>query len=154
MISTAKIKAGGVLSTCHGKGCSQKVPGGVWYCPRCKRNGGVANNIHRPIEKPGGVQETEATRLRSTKAWTRFSKHILRNHPWCTDPFREHTTPTPARHVHHIQPVATAPDLLLEPTNVSPLCISCHARIEALHRNGHQTSKYFDHLTATNPTAY
>lgn len=137
-----------IYTTCHGAGCSRKVPGGVWYCGACKKDGGAASqNIRRSPEKPGGVLDTEATRLRSTRAWTRFAKYTLQSNPWCLDPFREHTTPTPARHVHHIEPVATAPDLLLEPSNVVPLCISCHARIESLHRNGHNTKKYFDSLS-------
>lgn len=141
-------KQGAILTTCHGKGCSRKVAGGVWYCDGCKKTGDKAEQkIHRPVEKPGGIQETEATRLRSTRAWTRFAKHTLQCQPWCYDPFREHTTPTPARHVHHIQPVATAPHLLLEPSNVVQLCISCHARIEALHRNGYEAARYFDGIT-------
>lgn len=139
----AKQRTGAILTTCHAKGCHRKTTGGDWYCDSCKIGGDRQTKIHTPPEKARGRDDTEATRLRSTLAWAKFSRYILRNQPWCADPFKAHTTPTPARHVHHIIGVAVAPDLLLEPTNVSPLCISCHARIESLHRNGYDTTKYF-----------
>lgn len=38
--------------------------------------------------------------------------------------------------VHHLKSVKARPDLAMLPENHKPLCISCHARLEAQKRSG------------------
>ena len=132
-----------IYTTCHGAGCGRKVPSNVWYCERCK---GKAKQPE-PNKQRGAVDDTEARRLRSTTAWTKFSRYTLMTYPLCADPFNEHNGPVLAKQVHHIKPLSTHPELLLEPSNVASLCITCHNRIEGLHRSGRQTAHYFNSPT-------
>ena len=61
------------------------------------------------------------------RAWQRLRLRVLRDEPLCRFCKAEGKV-TPAEHVDHIQPVADAPHLRLVPSNLRPLCASCHNR--------------------------
>ena len=61
-----------------------------------------------------------------TSAWKRLRIAHLSAHPFCVSCL-ELDYRVPAVHVDHIQTVATAPELRLDPANLQSLCISCHS---------------------------
>lgn len=40
----------------------------------------------------------------------------------------------PATDCHHVQPIRDRPELRLEPSNLEPLCVACHAAADAALR--------------------
>jgi len=130
-------KQGAIMSSCHSPACSRRVADGSRYCDKCKA---VRTDTSGPHSKDA---DTDPRRLRSTTAWTKFARYILMTNPLCCDPFNEHNGPVVARHVHHINPLSTHPERLLDPDNVASLCIPCHSRIEGMHRSGRHTAHYF-----------
>lgn len=74
-----------------------------------------------------------AARVRSSAAWQRLRRLKLSMSPLCQDPHGDHAranqTDT-ASQVHHIEPLATHPDLGLELSNLMSVCTRCHARLE------------------------
>lgn len=68
------------------------------------------------------------------RAWRTLSARILLQRPICQDPFGYHARQgevVPATEVHHIKPVETFPELLLDTSNLLSLCPLCH---KAIHR--------------------
>ena len=96
-----------------------------------------------PESARGGPSLQLAAKLRSSSRWQKARRRHLSEHPLCLDPFNQHTGPEPARHVHHIVPVAVDPKRLTDPSNLASLCIDCHARIEGMERAGSPTQAIF-----------
>jgi len=61
------------------------------------------------------------------RRWRSFRNRYLTLHPWCADCRADGKTRL-AEHLHHIEKVAEKPWLLLNPTNLIPLCAACHQR--------------------------
>ncbi len=98
--------------------------------------------LWRPPPEADDVTRTQAQRIRSSTRWQRLRRWFLRRNPLCTDPFGHHATDhqvIAATQVHHIQPIATHPDLAFDPSNLQALCTACHSRSE-LHNGGHPKS--------------
>lgn len=76
-------------------------------------------------------RKNERDRFYSRKVWLSLRAAILARHPFCADPFGEHTEqhrPVGATEVDHIVPRIARPDLELDERNLQPLCRRCHRR--------------------------
>jgi 5-methylcytosine-specific restriction endonuclease McrA len=87
--------------------------------------------------------QARAARIRNSSQWQKVRALHRSKQPLCTDPFREHSGPVVADSVHHIEGVATHPELAFTPSNLASLCSECHARVEALERAGQSTQHLF-----------
>ena len=84
----------------------------------------------------------EAARIRGGARWAKVRRLKLSADPLCEDPHGEHArrnTTESAKQVHHIEGLATRPDLAYHWSNLMSVCTGCHARIEAGVRKGIQT---------------
>ena len=63
--------------------------------------------------------------------WERFRSWFLAQHPLCQDCEAAGRT-TVADQVHHMRPIAVAPQLRLVEANCVPLCAACHGARGAL----------------------
>lgn len=64
-------------------------------------------------------------------AWKRLRAYVLRQEPYCADPFGVHAEtgrPAAAEHVDHIKPLRDHPELALARSNLQGLCRSCHSK--------------------------
>jgi 5-methylcytosine-specific restriction enzyme A len=91
-------------------------------CAVCQRAGCAVHGRKPKDERPS------AYRRGYDAAWRRLRLRTLDERPLC-----EHCQTrgriTPAEHVHHEKPVRTHPELRLEPSNLTPLCVPCHNAI-------------------------
>lgn len=60
--------------------------------------------------------------------WRKLRLWFLQRNPLCAD-CRKHGYVTAAYEVHHIVPIAQAPERRLDPDNLASLCKPCHSRI-------------------------
>lgn len=96
------------------------------------------------LNKRKKAELEQAQRLRSSARWQTFRALCIAKHPLCFDPYHEHGDQAElAEHIHHIEPLALRPDLLVTPSNCVPLCQLCHARIEGEERRGRRTAGLF-----------
>ena len=91
---------------------------------------------YQPPERETSREYKAACKIRSSKAWQSVRWSVLQSEPFCRL-CRNRGETTPAEHGHHIQSVATRPDLALDADNVCPLCELCH---EQVHRGAVETS--------------
>lgn len=99
---------------------------------------------HRAYLLRKGV--SEARRFRSSRAWANARELARSRFPVCCDPFGAHAQDgvvEPTAHIHHIEPLERRPDLGCTPSNLAPLCVACHARVEAMERKGEATAYLF-----------
>jgi len=85
--------------------------------------------VHEPLGRRPGVRSHErgsASARGYDRLWQAFRRTVLADHPLCADCQAENRL-TPATELHHLAKLRARPDLRLEPTNVRPLCQSCHA---------------------------
>src|SRR5688500_4877441 len=99
--------------------CGRRIPAGT-QCPVCAP---IRNKAANAAVK--GVYNG---------TWKRLRLVVLAEQPLCTACFHEGKC-TIATELDHIIPVAKRPDLRLEPSNLSPLCASCHSRKTASERH-------------------
>jgi 5-methylcytosine-specific restriction protein A len=64
--------------------------------------------------------------------WKQLSQRKRKLDPLCEE-CQRHGIVTPAEHVHHIVPIAEAPHLRLEWSNLMSVCHSCHDKLEPGH---------------------
>lgn len=91
-----------------------------------------------PAHKPGlyGAQVItleQAQRLRNTPRYRKFRRWFIARHPFCADPYGNHQKDgriVASQHLHHVQKITDAPDLLCSSDNAMALCVACHNRIE------------------------
>jgi len=74
--------------------------------------------------------------LRATIQWQTLARQQLRDHPLCQSVWCARQAPrvTAARDAHHIAPLAVAPELAYDASNLASLCQPCHAKITGLER--------------------
>ena len=88
-----------------------------------------------------------AKRIRSSANWQKFMVGLKIRYPLCCDPFKTHQimgdVAVPTRQGHHMISLASRPDLAYDRSNVAPLCVQCHAKIEAMERKGQWTRHLF-----------
>lgn len=68
-------------------------------------------------------------------AWRRLSERVRIEQPLC-ERCEQQGKVKAARHVHHVQPIAVAPWLRLERSNLMAVCVECHEELEK-ERSGH-----------------
>ncbi len=101
------------------------------------------------LENPTRTEEySRARRIRSSARWQKIRKTILQRRPIC-----ELCHKAISYEVHHIKPVAAAPDLAFVSSNLAALCRRCHEKIEGAERRGIDTEEVIrgTQRTAPNP---
>lgn len=86
----------------------------------------------------------QAAKIRGTQAWKRFREMFKRKHPLCCDPFGEHGQRVPTEDVHHVDGLASRPEIALSEQNCVPLCRACHRRVEVMVQRGQATAQLFE----------
>ena len=101
-------------------------------CPYCGRTHPRGYECpKKPKRDYSRDRETEARRLRSTWAWTRAARRIKRRDGGvCLMCLAKGIAQSNGLEVHHIVPVAEAPDKLTDESNLITLCQSCHEAAE------------------------
>ena len=95
-----------------------------------------------------------AKNIRNSHRYQRFRAWFKRRHPLCCDPFWHHAengVAVPTAQVHHIIPLTTDEGVRLafvESSN-APVCVPCHAKVEALERAGKPTRHLFASFVQT-----
>jgi len=74
-----------------------------------------------------------AEKIRNSTRWRKVRAVKLARHPLCED-CDEHGRVEVAVQVHHLEGLATRPDLAFDMENLRSLCTTCHARREARER--------------------
>jgi len=80
-----------------------------------------------PIRPESADKRPSAARRGYDRAWQQLRAHTLATHPWCADCDQAGIV-TESTEVHHLQPIAEAPNRRLDPSNLMALCKSCHSR--------------------------
>lgn len=95
------------------------------------------------VDETNTKSQMEAKRLRSSYRWQKCRNRFIKLNPLCCNPFNDHHEAVPAKQVHHIEPVAEAPELLCVTSNLASLCDDCHGKVEGMERAGKPTKKLF-----------
>ena len=117
---------------CNFPGCAALLDKGG-YCPTHKASAPKRHQIYNRHVRAKNPALALAAKIRKSARWQKVRRQILADAPLCADPHgmhaREGITRT-ATQVHHVQGLATRPDLAFHSDNLQPLCTRCHARIE------------------------
>lgn len=105
--------------------------------PGCRTR--LATGVLCPAHKAKAQRPTAAQRGYDAD-WVHFRAWLLEREPLCRA-CRWEGVVKPAEEVHHDRPIATHPELRLEPSNTIPLCSEHHRSIEAeRRRTGRKTA--------------
>ena len=127
------------LRPCSHAGCKALVVSGA--CDQHRRTNARAYDATIRQDTPALAL---AAKIRNSAQWQKLRASHRDLEPFCRDPFGVHGSfSPPARASHHIEPLATRPDLAFEIGNLAGLCTPCHARTEALERDGKPTAHLF-----------
>lgn len=96
--------------------------------------------VHRQRNDDAGM--VNARKLRSTARWQRLVKAYRQANPLCELCQRQGRV-TAMNEVHHIQQVATHPELALRWNNLAALCTKCHAKVSMCERRGGDAAALF-----------
>lgn len=70
----------------------------------------------------------EAADIRNSSFWKKVRLTFITRNPVCANPHGFHDQfPPPAREVHHVQSIQSAPHLAFTHSNLMALCSQCHA---------------------------
>lgn len=94
-------------------------------CVECKRLNCVLHSARKRYDEQRG----DSTRRGYDRAWRKVRAVKVSLNPLCELCVREGKV-TPAQEVHHVQPVATNPDLRLALENLVSLCAAHHRHVE------------------------
>lgn len=76
--------------------------------------------------------------------WQKVARLHKQQNPLCSDPFADHAGwPVAVQQSHHVLPLSTHPHLAFDLENLAPLCSRCHAKVEAMERQGKPTQHLF-----------
>ena len=121
-------------SPCKYPGCCELVDKIGW----CANHQSSATDRRKDYDKGRRTSDTAlalAAEIRSGWRWKRVRRQKLMGWPLCEDPFSDHArrgaTET-AKQVHHVQGLATHPELAYVLDNLMSVCTRCHARLERL----------------------
>ena len=119
---------------CRHPGCSALLDRSGHCEDHADRASGQAKDYdrHRRATTP---RLAYAARVRSSAAWQRLRRLKLTMDPLCEDPHGDHARARrtiTATQAHHVQPLATHPDLGLELSNLMSVCTRCHAKLERM----------------------
>lgn len=90
-----------------------------------------------------------AKKIRSSARWQRMQRRVLRHYPLCCDPFKEHANKgeiVPSLQAHHVIGLREMPELAFVMSNCRGICLTCHDRVEKMHRSGKPTQELFIHV--------
>ena len=99
----------------------------------------VLGGRQAPQRPPKRFAETD--HLRASIRWRAVRLAILRKSPLCQSIWCANQV-TAAVEVHHIEPLATRPDLAYVAANLAALCVPCHAKISGYERRGKPTKQF------------
>ena len=129
---------------CRHPGCPALVHDGSGLCAAHQGDRRAAGRRYDAVTRKNTPALAAAAKLRNSAAWQQTRDLIRAKHPFCCDPLGQHPGfPIPTAQIHHIEPLATRPDLAYEETNLAPVCVACHAEIEAMERRGDATGYLF-----------
>lgn len=97
------------------------------YCPACEH---LSAERHRTYDRHRRAVVPElkvAAEIRNSTRWKKVRAQKLSEQPLCEDPHGRHPRRTvTASQVHHIEPLATRPDLAFSASNLMSVCTRCH----------------------------
>lgn len=99
--------------------------------PRLCRCGAIASG--KCVRCRPGTHAQTTTQRGYDHAWRKLSEYKRTIDPLC-ELCEQAGKVTPATEVHHIRPIADAPELRLEPSNLMSTCTPCHIEIDAQRR--------------------
>jgi len=111
---------------CRVNGCHNLVYGDESYCEQHRRQ-------YQADDRPSAAKRGYGYN------WKKLRLMVLREQPFCSDPFSIHDYPVLATEVDHIIPIADGGDYSMD--NLQPLCKSCHSRKTRLWVGGHKSLK-------------
>jgi len=98
-------------------------------CPTC------SGKARKRYEAAPARREDKA--FYDSPAWRAFRRAELAMRPLCVAILPDgRPCHKPAKHLHHIKPRKTHPELAFDGGNVDPLCVACHSRLEAKEKMG------------------
>lgn len=111
--------------------------------PRC-RGRRLSDADYNAMRRAPGTASAALERLRSTNRWRQLRLHVLRHEPLCRECLR-HDVVRPAVAVDHVVAAADViaqrgSEAFFDPTNLQPLCTSCHAAKTAVEREARRVS--------------
>jgi len=129
---------------CNHPGCPTLIERGA-YCPT---HAATRPNRHKDYDRHVRHRDpalAEAARIRSSPRWQQVRRQMLADHPMCQDPYGDHARAGMTRtatQVHHIEGLASRPELAFHRSNLLTVCSACHARLEReVRRNPSETPK-------------
>lgn len=129
---------------CKHPGCGALVHDSTGYCTKHYRTHNK-DTVYDSNRRKREVGLAIAAKIRSSGHWQHFREWFRVRHPLCCDPFKTHGDLTvPMVQVHHVEGVASRPDLAFAEDNCRPLCSACHARVERIERHGDATQSLFE----------
>jgi 5-methylcytosine-specific restriction endonuclease McrA len=75
-------------------------------------------------------RDPESVRFYHSTPWLRLRALQLSDHPECQDCHEKRDDLVEAKHVHHVKPIRTHPELRLDQTNLRSLCVGCHNHVD------------------------
>ena len=129
-------------SPCQAPGCAALSV--ARYCPAHQHMARESGRLYDRHTRARDAALSLAAKIRNSWQWKKVTQIVRREEPFCRDPFHEHETlPAPTAAIHHIEPLATHPELAFVRTNLAGLCARCHNRIESMERKGEPTAHLF-----------
>ena len=121
-------------SPCKHPGCPQLLDKSG-YCDRHQSSAPKPRASYQAWRQRDKKQSAVDS-IRKTARWQKVRASKLTAFPLCEDPFQNHQDNTAtAKQVHHIQGLATHPDLAFHADNLMSVCTVCHAKLEAQVRH-------------------
>lgn len=117
---------------CNSPGCPVLLDKGI-YCQKHKATAPKRHTIYDRHVRRKDPALAIAARIRSSPRWQLVRRQVIADNPLCADPFGIHQRQSVTRtstQVHHIEGVATHPELAFVASNLQSVCSSCHARLE------------------------
>lgn len=142
------------LTSCRATGCRNLVPSG--FCPDHAHLQQAASAAYDHGRRRYSKELAVAAEVRSSAQWQKVRRIHRAMYPLCCDPLGDHKgAPALNQQSHHIEPLASRPDLAFTLSNLAPLCARCHSRVEQEHRAGKPTRQLFAlHLAREKPPAF
>ena len=124
-------------SPCRYPGCAALLDKSG-FCSNHKSSAGQPGRDYDQGRRKTDPALAMAKRIRSSARWQRVQRHHLSAYPMCSDPFGDHAhrnTTASATQVHHIQSLATHPELAFHADNLQSACAPCHSQLERVARS-------------------
>jgi 5-methylcytosine-specific restriction endonuclease McrA len=117
---------------CAHPGCHATVASGR-YCANHADKERQRGRLYDQVARRADPTLALAAKIRGGARWRKVRGIKIARNPLCEDPFAIHENKghtVIAREVHHIQPLASAPEMAYTMTNLMSLCSQCHRKLE------------------------